>query len=1542
MIHTAFSKPDRTLTARITINGTVYGPDVISKIEFKRGVSLADQFEIGTAYSQVVSFDFLDQEGTLLTGLSLGGKRAKVEIGVLDGATFVYKDMGEYILDPPERVQKMLWSITGADDMDIANNMFSDAQTYPRTITQIYQYAVAQMGMTTDTVTFPNSSISITTKPTWYDMTIREVLADIAEIAAGYCFIENGKVRIKSIVQDTTTAITSENIKDFRRLEQLEKGIKINKLVIMQQGAEDHTTGTGVNPYFIKDNVFIQGNPGTFSAAIFTALNGVQFIPGELDFNGNPTEILNGWVNIEFLGVTYKFFPTSREISFNGGMSEKWISNFLDNLPHKEEIKDLVRTIKKTSARLLVLDDEISAKVETAVEDAPIYTWIKYADDALGNGLSNDPSGKKYLGLANGKTTATESLLKSDYTWSKIEGPQGIKGDTGQQGLQGLQGNTGNQGIPGNAGANGTSSYTHIAYANSFDGVTDFSLSDPNRDYIGMYVDSIITDSTTPSKYKWTKIIGEDGSQGIQGPVGSNGQTPYLHIAYATNITGTTGFSTTVSAGKTHIGQYTDFIAADSTDPVKYKWTLIKGDQGIQGPQGNQGNQGIPGPVGNSLYTWIKYADSPTTGMNDLPAGKLYIGLAYNKTTATESSTYADYSWSLVKGDQGNQGIQGPVGQNGATLYTWIKYADTKTTGMSDDPTGKKYLGIAYNQTNITESVLYGDYSWSLIEGPQGSQGIQGPQGPTSYTWVKYADTPTTGMNDLPDGKTYIGLAYNKTTATESLTYADYSWSLIKGAQGIQGVQGPNGVTYYTWVKYADTPTTGMNDLPDGKKYMGIAYNKTTATESSVYADYSWSLIKGQGLVSASIQYYRSTSSSSQTGGSWLDDAPAFLVNTFMWTRLKSVWENPVATTYSTPVLDQAWGKLSNLDSRTTSAEQKITPTAITQTVEANSTVLATKAEVALVDEAWTAKFSKIGGTNLIPKSEVFEFPITEYNYVTSIKDAIDPNGGTSKVLSLKSTTKDGLNYLRFTELIKRNGVYTFSCWMRRPPGGGSAVQMNIGVGMDWTSKTIAVSDTWQYITVTANANLDVSVYNFVQIKMVQFEGVEFYMYHPKLEEGSVATSWTSAEEEFESGITKIGKDGINVGVSNSETNTQLSYDGLRVYDGETVISSFGDKGAVIPVLTVGEVISDTVVQSLVGDTYSVGVGKNFLSLQEAFASLFGNGQRVIKRTLRLEVYGTLNEDVNLTDIVGGSLIISLMSGATIYGNWTVDKCQSTIYIYSNSGGVLKTWNSRQTGLLILDSPTVLFEGINFTQSSSSYVICISAGSGSRAYVTNCDFTNYSDTCMYAPANGEITSLNTRGSNCGFSIYAGAGGKVYGSGTIVNSTSDTMANPLGFATTKNLTKTPSTYSPPAITSKTFVQKFTSATFKTMSNDTYQSSTYGASSAQNKWSGMEVWTRGYITLGSGINSFIADATSVSAVIRLRRKNSSHGYASLIPPTPYNFVSTMSGANRGSWTGWGSIAMAYIGDGKTLTLGSNTYSNYAIWDAIEIEVTATKNV
>jgi hypothetical protein len=340
-----------------------------------------------------------------------------------------------------------------------------------------------------------------------------------------------------------------------------------------------------------------------------------------------------------------------------------------------------------------------------------------------------------------------EEVIYTDKTSSETEkrvigvyGDRGPQGEQGPQGLRGLQGETGAQGIQGPVGADGKTSYTHIAYANSDDGLTDFSTSNSNRKYIGVYVDFVSADSTTPSDYNWSLIKGADGAQGIPGKNGSNGQTSYLHIAYANSADGSSGFSVSDSVGKLYIGQYTDFTQADSTDRTKYSWTKIKGETGAQGPQGATGNG-----IKSIAYTYARTTSQTapaasaitSTTIPTLDATNKYLWqkevITYTnnqqQTTVLLLAIYGDKGPQGVKGDtgaigpQGPQGIQGAKGIDGKTYYTWIKYADSPTSGMSDNPTGKLYLGVAYNKSTATESANYSDYSWSLIKGDKGSTG---------------------------------------------------------------------------------------------------------------------------------------------------------------------------------------------------------------------------------------------------------------------------------------------------------------------------------------------------------------------------------------------------------------------------------------------------------------------------------------------------------------------------------------------------------------------------------------------------------------------------------------------------------------------------------------------------------------------------------------------------------------------------------------------------------------------------------------------------
>jgi hypothetical protein len=120
--------------------------------------------------------------------------------------------------------------------------------------------------------------------------------------------------------------------------------------------------------------------------------------------------------------------------------------------------------------------------------------------------------------------------------------------------------------------------------------------------------------------------------------------------------------------------------------------------------------------------------------------------------------------------------------RNGQEYFTWVMYAeDGAGLNMSASPSGKTWLGIANNMTTPTPSQDPLDYTWSLYVGADGADGLPGEDGadaPPTYAWVKYADDVNgNGMSDSPIGKRYLGLAFNKDVAIESTDPLQYNWS---------------------------------------------------------------------------------------------------------------------------------------------------------------------------------------------------------------------------------------------------------------------------------------------------------------------------------------------------------------------------------------------------------------------------------------------------------------------------------------------------------------------------------------------------------------------------------------------------------------------------------------------------------------------------------------------------------------------------------------------------------------------------------------------
>lgn len=664
---------------------------------------------------------------------------------------------------------------------------------------------------------------------------------------------------------------------------------------------------------------------------------GEQGIAGEPGKNG-----LTSFFHVRYADVPN---PTANQLRKDTG---KYIGTYVDYI-----LEDSTDPTKYTWRKFQGDDGEDGADGtpgENGANGETSYLHIAYATSADGKtGFSTTNAvDKTYIGQYVDFTKA-DSANPAKYHWSKFQGPKGDKGDPGEQGLRGLQGDKGDQGIQGPKGESGKSTYTHIAYANSSDGKVSFSVSDSDRDYVGMYVDEVVADSTDPTKYAWSKIKGADGTQGIQGKPGADGKTPYFHIAYATSADGKTGFSITESTGKTYIGVYTDYTKADSTDPSKYKWTKIQGPQGtqglqgIQGPQGERGIAGKDGQNGATTYFHIKYSavSNPTSASQMTEVPNTYIG-TYVDFTEMDSNDPGKYTWYRLQGlqgEKGTQGLPGKDGSNGKTTYLHIKYSNDggKTFTANSGETPGDYVGTCtdFNQTDPT---TVGSYIWAKIKGEQGpqglrglqgekgDQGIQGPKGAdgkdgkTTYFHIKYSavSNPTSASQMTETPSKYIG-TYVDFTQTDSDDPKKYSWQQLEGSQGPQGKQGISGTngadgkTSYLHIKYSNDggKTFTGNSGEDIGAYIGTCVDYAKDDPTSV-GTYKWAKIKGEagakgdkgdtgkGVKSTSVAYQVSTSGTTVPTGTWSGSVPSASAGQYLWTRtIITYTDDTTSTIYS-------------------------------------------------------------------------------------------------------------------------------------------------------------------------------------------------------------------------------------------------------------------------------------------------------------------------------------------------------------------------------------------------------------------------------------------------------------------------------------------------------------------------------------------------------------------------------------------------------------------------------------------------------------------
>lgn len=369
-------------------------------------------------------------------------------------------------------------------------------------------------------------------------------------------------------------------------------------------------------------------------------------------------------------------------------------------------------------------------------------------------------------------------------------------------------------------------SYVWVRYADDDKG-TNMSILPAGKKYVAVVsVKGNATPSDDPADYAgyWLPL-GQDGSNGTPGAPGKDGKTTYNHNAWADDVNGKTGFSTSYADGKLYVGQYSDFVQADSTDPSKYTWARFRGEDGKDGVAGKAG-------VGIKS-TAITYAlstsgtSAPSSGWVASPPAVPAGQYLWTKTvwSYTDNTNETGYSVSKM-GETGKTGATGPAGKGIAS--TVVNY-QASTSGTSI-PTG---TWLATIPTVAANQYLWTRTTWSYTDntsangysvGKMGGNGAKGDPGATgngiksvvaSYQNATSGTVIPTGSwvatpPNTPQGQ-YLWTR-NLTTFTNGGTSASYSvaYSAKDGQKGDKGNPGSKDVPVVTvGTSYPAKPKSG-------------------------------------------------------------------------------------------------------------------------------------------------------------------------------------------------------------------------------------------------------------------------------------------------------------------------------------------------------------------------------------------------------------------------------------------------------------------------------------------------------------------------------------------------------------------------------------------------------------------------------------------------------------------------------------------------------------------------------------------------------------
>lgn len=524
------------------------------------------------------------------------------------------------------------------------------------------------------------------------------------------------------------------------------------------------------------------------------------------------------------------------------------------------------------------------------------YIHIKYSNDGGQTFTSN--SGETigaYIGIYR-DFTEVDSNNVADYQWKKIEGEDGEPAYTVMLSNENFTISTDTSYVPIHT-QNFTCGVTVLKGSNPV-GFTITSSADTENDIVTTVSGNTVSIAvapvealsatqgvitltiTTTDNHTFTKDVtwsvatqGRDGQPGSSGVSITDVTNYYLATIADSGVTkNTTGWTTTIQN-------------MTERDPYLWNYEVITGSNGTTISStdpviiGRYGRDGAAAAEGRGIYSIVEHYQvsasntTPPTTWSDTPVvtdnTNKYL---WNYETITYTDNTSEDTQKRVIGTHGTPGT------NGASVTissTSVQYAISASATVTPSEWGDLTEATAeapylWTKTVVTYSDNTSTTSYSVSrQGTDGIPGRNGIDGTSTYVHIKYSLVPNPTDADLTETPSdYIGICHDS-NVTDPTTASSYTWVKWQGHDGENGQPGQNGIdgtSSYTHFAYS-TSADGSEDFStttfSGAKYLGVLVDNTLA-DSTVYSDYTWTLIKGEDGINGTsitnvINYYLAT-----------------------------------------------------------------------------------------------------------------------------------------------------------------------------------------------------------------------------------------------------------------------------------------------------------------------------------------------------------------------------------------------------------------------------------------------------------------------------------------------------------------------------------------------------------------------------------------------------------------------------------------------------------------------------------------------------------